>query len=108
MTLEEKIKLLRKNTFEEYKKRQYDKIKDKYYYSKKLYEEVESSLKQGHVRVIVEGEDERIEAEKYFDGTRVACSGDCITQYSLELNEKGIIKLEKDYNKIKEAFEKYE
>lgn len=41
----------------------------------------------------------KIFAEKFFNNSRCWCSGDCITQYLIEINEKGLRKLEKELEK---------
>ena len=41
----------------------------------------------------------KIFAEKFFNNSTVYCSGDCITQYLIEINEKGLRKLEKELEK---------
>lgn len=108
MNLLEKIRLLQKNQEKKKKLNKIDKIYDKYKELKILYNEVESSLKHGYIRILAHGWNEKSVADKYFTDRRVACSGDCVTNYSYKITEKGIRKLEKDYNKIKEVYEKYE
>lgn len=107
MNLLEKIKLLQKNQKQKEKLNKMDKIYDKYKELKILYNEVENSLKNGYIRILAHGLNEKNIADKYFTDCRVACSGDCVTNYSYEITEKGIRKLEKDYKKIKEVYEKY-
>lgn len=105
MNLLDKLNMLSKNKKEYEKKYKIEKLYDKYQDLKRIYNEVESSLKQGHVNILVRGTSDRDLAKKYFSNCWVGCSGDCITSYVLEMTESGIRKLEKDYNKAKEAYE---
>lgn len=105
MNLLKKIDLLLKNKIKCDREWKIEKLKDKYLELKKIYDEVESSLKQGHINILVKGKDSKDLAKKYFSNWWVGCSGDCTTEYILEMTESGIIKLEKDYKKAKEVYE---
>lgn len=108
MNLFDKINLLNKNIKARDKKYEMEAIRNTYKDLEKLYKEVESSLKQGHVNIVVHGDDEKKLAKKYFSNCWVGCSGDCITNYVLKMTEQGITKLEKDYKKAKEAYNNYD
>lgn len=97
--------MLSKNKKVREKEYKIEKIYNKYQDLKKIYDEVESSLKQGYVNIVVVGRDQRDLAKKYFSNCWIGCSGDCVTNYVLEMTESGIVKLEKDYKKAKEAYE---
>lgn len=104
MNILDKINLLSKNKKARDERYKIEKLYEKYQSLKRIYDEVESSLKQGHVNIVVTGFSDRDLAKKYFSNCWVGCSGDCITNYVLEMTESGIVKLEKDYNKAKEAY----
>ena len=108
MNLLEKIKLLQKNQEQKAKLNKMDKIYNKYKELKILYDEVENSLKHGDIRILVHGWNEKEVADKYFTDRCIACCEIYITDYSYKITERGIRKLEKDYKKIKEVYEKYE
>lgn len=105
MNLTDKINMLAKNKREQEKRKRVEALVEQYEDLKKLYNEVESSLKQGYTRIVVRGEDEKKVAKRYFSDCWVGCSGDCITNYVLEMTEKGISKLERDYIDAKEEYE---
>ena len=108
MNLLNKINLLNKNIKTREKRYEIEKLRDTYKDLEKLYKEVESSLKQGHINIIVHGSDEKKLAQKYFSNCWIGCSGDCITSYVLEMTKQGVTKLEKDYKKIKEKYDNYD
>ena len=108
MNLLDKINLLNKNIKARDKRFEMEKIRDNYKNLEKIYKEVENSLERGHVNIVVVGEDEKKLAKKYFSNCWIGCSGDCITNYVLEMTEQGITKLEKDYKKAKEAYDNYD
>ena len=96
MRIEELIKKLNYNNIEKNKER---KQQEKEEYGRKLNDikrNVEQSLNEGYTGIVVEGYCMKEFAERYFKNSRVCCSGDCITQYYIEINEKGLRKLEKD------------
>ena len=104
MNIKDKINMLSKNKKACNEKNKKEKLYNKYQDLKRIYDKVESSLKQGHVNIVVTGSSDRDLAKKYFSNYWVGCSGDCITNYVLKITESGIIKLEKDYKKAKEAY----
>lgn len=104
MNIVDKINLLSKNKKARDEKNKKEKLYNRYQDLKRIYDEVESSLKQGYVNIVVTGFNDRDLAKKYFSNCWIGCSGDCITNYVLEMTESGIVKLEKDYNKAKEAY----
>lgn len=108
MNLLNKINLLNKNIEIREKRYKIEKLRDTYKDLEKLYKEIESSLKQGHINIIVHGSDEKKLAQKYFPNCWIGCSGDCVTSYILEMTKQGITKLEKDYEKIKEKYDNYD
>ena len=108
MNLSEKLSMLNKNQIQAHIRAKADKLERKYLELKKLYDEVESSLKQGHINIIVRGNDEKKLAKKYFTDCWVGCFGDCVTEYVLAMSESGIKKLEEDYLKAKEAYDNYD
>ena len=71
------------------------KQEEKARYNQKLIEmkkEVERAVNDGDTSIIVKGFDMKIFAEKFFNNSEVCCSGDCITQYLIKINEKGFNK----------------
>ena len=108
MDLEDKLKLFRKNVISHDEDAKFRKIERKYLALKDLYKKVESDLSNGDIRILVsDGEEKRL-AKQYFTSNQIACFGDCVTQFTFELTEKGIKKLEKDYLKAKEEYYSYE
>lgn len=99
MDIQELIKKLNDNTIAKNKKRKQEE-KTRYYEKlNELKKEVERVINDGGTNIIVKGVDIKIFAEKFFNNSTVCCSGDCITQYLIEINEKGLRKLEKELEK---------
>lgn len=99
MEIQELIKKLNDNNIAKNKKRKQEEKAIYYQKLKEMKKEVESSINDGDTCIIVEGFDMKIFAEKFFNNSEVCCSGDCITQYLIEINEKGLRKLEKELEK---------
>lgn len=96
MQVEKLIKKLNNNNIALNKKR---KQEEKAIYNQKLNKlkkEVERAINNGGTSIIVEGYDMQIFAKRFFKNSEVFCSGDCITQYRIEINEKGLRKLSKE------------
>lgn len=99
MEIQELIKKLNDNTIAKNKKRKQEEKAIYYEKLNKIKKEVERAINAGDTSIIVEGFDMKIFAEKFFNNSTVCCSGDCITQYLIEINEKGLRKLEKELEK---------